>query len=202
MSKITGASVFIPEGSAAATDVAGSSQIWTKSDTPSSLYHTDDAGNDYRLGGSTLGTEIDLTSATTFTGIPAGVNWIDVSFRDVSTDGTGDWPAVQLGIASGIVTSGYAMTNTYIAPSISLANHTDAFRCGRSMGAGTLTNGIIFLRHMSGNMWVMMGMNNDVGNTQIHFGVGKLTLGGTCTQLKIDPDGNTFDDGDANILYG
>jgi len=202
MTKVTNTGIFIPEGSDDAADVTGSSQIWTKSDAPSSLYHTDDAGNKYRLGGSTLGTEIDLTSATTFTGIPAGVNWIDVSFRDVSTGGTGDWPAIQLGTASGIVTSGYAVTNTYIAPSISLANHTDAFRCGRSMGAATLTNGIIFLRHMSGNNWVMMGMGNDVTNTQIHFGAGKLALGGTCTQLKIDPDGTTFDDGEANILYG
>ena len=80
MAKITNTGVFIAEGSAAAADVAGSSQIWVKSDTPSSLYHTDDAGTDFRINGITVSAEQSPTSGTSvdFTGIPSGVRNIKI----------------------------------------------------------------------------------------------------------------------------
>jgi hypothetical protein len=47
---LVGNSLFLNEQAAADADVAGDGQIWVKSDTPNTLYFTDDAGNDTQLG--------------------------------------------------------------------------------------------------------------------------------------------------------
>ena len=62
MAKITNTGVHIVEGSAAISDTGGEGQIWVKSDAPSSLYHTDDAGNDIRMGGFMVTAEVATTS--------------------------------------------------------------------------------------------------------------------------------------------
>lgn len=43
------ASLFIKEQASAGTDVAAYGQLWVKSDTPNTLWFTDDAGNDKRI---------------------------------------------------------------------------------------------------------------------------------------------------------
>lgn len=44
--------LYIKEEAAAGTDVASYGQIWVKDDTPNTLYFTDDAGTDWKIGGS------------------------------------------------------------------------------------------------------------------------------------------------------
>ena len=108
MAKVTNTGVHIVEGSAAAADTGGEGQIWVKSDTPSSLYHTDDAGTDFRINGTTVSAEQATTSGTSidFTGIPAGVKRVTLLGHSVSGSGTDEF-MVQLGDSGGIETSGY-----------------------------------------------------------------------------------------------
>ena len=148
-----------------------------------------------------LATEIDLTSANTITGIPSGTNWVEVMVRNMSTGGTEDM-GIQLGTSGGIVTSGYINATAMVAPSTAVEGHTDGFRFTVTTGAAATFQGIIHLRRMSGNTWVMTAQLADTANNQVHFGGGHVSLSGELTQIKIDPDGNTFDDGDANIAYG
>jgi len=66
-----GTGLKIKEQSAAAADTAAYGQIWVKSDTPNTLYYTDDAGTDTQLGtggGFTQG-QIDGLA----------LSWVDVS---------------------------------------------------------------------------------------------------------------------------
>tara|TARA_R100001510_G_scaffold4308_1_gene3412 strand:+ start:82 stop:582 length:501 start_codon:yes stop_codon:yes gene_type:complete len=148
-----------------------------------------------------LATEIDLTSATTITGIPSGTNWVEVMVRDMSTDGTEDM-GIQLGTSGGIITSGYVNATSFVAPSTGVEGHTDGFRFTNNTGAAATMQGIIHLRRMSGNTWVMTGQVADTANNQVHFGGGSVSLSGELTQIKIDPDGSTFDNGNANIAFG
>jgi len=116
MSKITSTQLHLGEAASAGSSTAAQGQIWVKSDTPSSLYHTDDAGTDHRINGITLTAEQATTSTTAidFTGIPVGVKRITVMLDGVSTDGSSVL-GVQLGDTDGFETSGYVAGVTQTA---------------------------------------------------------------------------------------
>ena len=108
MSKITNTGLFITEGAAAGASVAGNGQIWVKSDAPSSLYHTDDAGNDLRMGGFMVTAEVATTSGNSVavTGLPVGIRNIAVFLQDVSSTGSNEF-ALQVSTGTTFATSGY-----------------------------------------------------------------------------------------------
>ena len=195
MAKITNTGVFIVEGSAAAADVAGSSQIWTKSDTPSSLYHTDDAGTDFRINGTTVSAEQATTSGTSidFTGIPAGVKKITVCFTGVSMSGSANY-LIQLGDAGGIETSGYlGLTGTSSTRVLSTA--------GLILFSGGASD--FYLANSASFKWVGKGIITRSDSTDYGFGSTSKTLSQELTQVRITAvnGSDTFDAGVASIQF-
>jgi hypothetical protein len=206
MSKITNTGVFIVEGSAAAADVAGSSQIWTKSDVPSSLYHTDDAGIDHRLG-ITQGTATASTSGTSidFTGIPSGVKRIQIGLVGVSA-ATGSDQLIQLGDGGGFETSGYLGTAMHVqAGAQAGGTHTDGFQYTETMGAASIVHGLMTLVLVDASTFTWCG-NSIVGlsNTgQVIMSGTSKSLDAELTQVRITTVSGSvaFDAGKINIQF-
>ena len=202
MAKITNTGVFIVEGSDDAANVAGSSQLWVKSETPSSLYHTDDAGNKHRLG-TTVSGEFATTSGTTvsLTGIPAGVTKVDVLFEGVSSNGTGEY-MLRLGTASGIETSGY-QSNSSNGDNVD--EDTTSLKLSYGISAATSRNGIIHLRlkDATNNTWISGGiLDKRTGTSLISFNAGAKSLGGALTQMQLlNTAGNTWDAGSIALAW-
>ena len=201
MAKITNTGVFIVEGSAAAADVAGSSQIWTKSDTPSSLYHTDDAGTDFRINGITVSAEQSPTSGTSvdFTGIPSGVRNIKILFDQISLNGT-DTLVCQLGDSGGLETSGYVSmaengsTRVASTSGISISSSGDASHAY----TGQIN---LSLEDVTNNTWVEFGILRQ-NDSNISLSGGSKTLSATLDRLRILVSGsNTFDAGSLSITF-
>ena len=208
MAKITNTGVHIVEGSAAASDTSGEGQIWVKSDTPSSLYYTDDAGTDNRISGMCLQTSVASTSGTaiTYTGIPAGVKRVTIIGQDVSTNGANEI-RTQLGTASGLVTSSYDSIIVGLPNSSSCATNsqTNALAITQGIGSGEHRNfhQTICLLDASLDVWVatVVGSRRQ-GENECFSGGGWVDLSGDLTQLKIFMDGSdTFDNGRINIFF-
>ena len=202
MAKITNTGVFIVEGASAAADVAGSSQIWTKSETPSALYHTDDAGNDHRLG-ITLKTKVDSTSGTVieFTSIPSGVKRIILSMADVSTDGSSDY-LVQLGRASTTYeTSGY---KSAIGVEGSAELSTAGFQLTTAIGAGETWSAQVTLCLLDSGtfQWVGQVTGGRGDGASASAGCGSKALSAELTAVRLTTvSADTFDAGDVNIQF-
>ena len=156
MSKITNTGVFIVEGSAAAADVAGSSQIWTKSETPSALYHTDDAGNDHRLGiTQTSATAVSSGTTVEFTGIPSGVKQVTMNMATISTTGTANIQ-VQLGHGSTtFVTTGYVSSGNDYAGSVASTTGFIIYGASASQSRSGPMN--FYLMDSATNTWTLNG---------------------------------------------
>ena len=199
MSKITNTGVFIVEGSAAAADVAGSSQIWTKSDTPSSLYHTDDAGTDFRINGTTVTSELAASGTTmTITGIPAGVTKVDILLEGLSTDSSSEW-LLQIGDSGGIETSGYTSVSGR-AISSGTDTSTSGYIFTFGVAAGDTRDGILQLRlsDATNNTWIFAGQHCDNGSTDVNFGAGAKSLSGVLDRIMLLNE--SADDWDAGTI--
>jgi hypothetical protein len=207
MAKITNVGVHIVEGSAAAADTGGEGQIWVKSDTPSSLYYTDDAGTDFRMGGITLGTSVATTSGTTvtYTSIPPGVKRIIVMGIEVSTNGTAEI-RTQLGTSGGLVTSGYSSIIVGLnSGGVAVETATNSLLLAEGVGASEIRDftQILSLVDASRDEWVSSVTGaRDQSQTECFCGGGHVDLGGDVTQLKIFMDGSdAFDAGRINIQF-
>jgi len=151
------------------------------------------------------GTSVASTSGTSidFTGIPAGVRRITVMFNDVSTNGT-DAPFIRLGTASGIESGAiyYSMSGANTTSNTASAvNYTTAFAIQSGLAANSVIGQIVFC-NITGNTWIGTGIFT--GNTSaITYSLGRVTLSGVLTQLRITTSGgtDTFDAGSINILY-
>jgi hypothetical protein len=64
MSKITNTSLFLVESADAATDVAGSGQVWVDNQTPNQLKFTNDAGTDFGISPSFISSEQTVATDT------------------------------------------------------------------------------------------------------------------------------------------
>ena len=204
MAKITNTGVFIVEGSGSATDVAGSSQIWVKSDAPSSLYHTDDAGNDLRMGGFMVTADVATTSGNSVavTGLPVGIRNINVFLQDVSSTGSNEF-ALQLSTGTTFATSGYK------AASWNGAN-VDARATGLMLtygvAAGETRDGVIrlSLADVANNTWVSGAILNEGTTASLLNGSsGTISLSGSIDGVRIINIGGseTFDAGTINVMY-
>ena len=187
MAKITNTGVHIVEGSAAATDTGGEGQIWVKSDTPSSLYHTDDAGTDHRINGIHLMSESTTTGGTTldFTGIPPGVKQIALMLVQVSTSGSSDF-IVQLGDSGGFETSGYKGGVLHAGGNENYSE--EGFDVTKLSEASNSITGmfILSLEDSTNNTWTEMHVVNiNPGESQTAHGCGSKTLSGELTQIRL-----------------
>ena len=206
MSKITNTGVHIVEGASASADTAGEGQIWVKSDTPSSLYHTDDAGTDFRINGTTVSAEQATTSGTSidFTGIPAGVKRVTLLGHSVSGSGTDEF-MVQLGDSGGIETSGYLGRYGRISGT---GAATEGSTAGLIMfnDAAALLNEIVvqlWLQDATNNTWASAHVITVQSTTIMSWGGGTKALSGTLDRIRLThvSGSDTFDAGAASIQF-
>lgn len=156
-------------------------------------------------GGLTLGTPTATTSGSTitFSGIPAGVKQITMTFDGVSSNGTGAF-SVQIGKSGGLETTGYSGTvfsfdgsaNAISAMSTGF-NLTDATFVAAQTFSGQI---ILTLLNSSTNTWAAtasVGLNNA---QRVYFSAGSKSLSGTLDRIAV-LTANTFDAGSTNIAY-
>jgi len=142
---------------------------------------------------SASGTSVD------FTGIPSWVKRISVIFAGVSGSGTSS-VLVQVGISTGVVTSGYVST------SISSGGGTTASTAGFAMQNATASNtmsGIMTITLIGANAWVSSHSAKNSTTVTCNGGGNVTNIGGTLDRVRITTVNgtDTFDAGTINILY-
>ena len=158
--------------------------------------------------GFTLGTPVVTTSGTsvTFTGIPAGVKQVVISFLDWSTNANEN-RQIQLGDSGGIEITGYKSTGLTIVnpgPTTALGGYTDAFMVRGTTAVQQLNGSVILtLGNSANNTWVAQGILTD-GTSEygMFFVGGSKSLSAVLTQIRIKTEStSTFDGGEINIAY-
>jgi hypothetical protein len=151
----------------------------------------------YSAVASTSGTAID------FTGIPSWARKISIVVNAVSTNGTSGM-LIQIGSGS-YTTSGYVSHLGAINGGTGQLKYTNGFGLDQGRGsAAVVTNGVLTLYNVSGNIWVASGTtyytNNDGAMCMI---AGNVTLAGTLDRVRITTTGgsDTFDAGSVNVMY-
>ena len=204
MSKITNTGLHLTESASAISNTAGESQIWTKSTVGGSvLMHTNDAGVDHNINGITQSADFSTATGTTVavSGIPLGVESIDMCLEGVSTDGTGEM-LIQLGTASGLETSGYHSRSVDDAGNDD--GRTTHMIITYGVAAGNQLDGICSMRlkDSANNTWVWSGSWARSGTVGMNFFAGFKSLGGAITRFDLtNTAGNTWDAGDLVLYY-
>ena len=148
---------------------------------------------------STSGTAID------FTGIPSWAKRVTVMLSNVSTNGAGNF-LFQLGISSGIVSSGYNSScvqlntsSTAVAASTSITSGFGA----TGISATNTYHGAITFENLSGNTWVgRLILHGEGGTVYVIHGAGSVVLSGVLDRVRVtNASSNTFDFGTINIMY-
>ena len=187
-------------------------------DAPATLYIRNGANNAYiEVGDVTLAnlglaktrraTAQASTSGTaiTFGSIPSWANRITMMLNGVSGSGTSELQ-VQLGTASGFVTSGYNSNSENVAATISQYSDT-GFLLEPGNVATYLHSGIVNILRIDGNNWVYTSniKRAAVSGTTINaYGAGNSgDLGAVLTQVRLTTlnGTDTFDAGTVNIVY-
>jgi hypothetical protein len=156
--------------------------------------------------GFTLGTPVATTSGTsvTFTGIPAGVKQIVITFKEVSTNGTSEW-RIRIGDSGGIETSGYLSRSVAIVGVTVTANETNGGYIIFSTSATNKLSGSITLtlENATTFSWVGAGIVGDYDTNGTFFTSGVKSLSAELTQVSITTQNGTdaFDNGEINIAY-
>jgi len=154
--------------------------------------------------GFTLGTPVASTSGTSidFTGIPAGVKQIVITFNGVSTDGTSA-KLIQIGDSGGIETSGYSSCGYILTTTVAAGFASAGYAIYSEVAAHALRGTVILtLESSSTNTWCAQGVLS--GNTASNFLIsGDKSLSATCDRVRITTELGTqnFDAGSINIAY-
>jgi hypothetical protein len=157
--------------------------------------------------GFTLGTPVATTSGTSidFTGIPAGVKQIIISFVGVSTNGTSN-KLLQIGDSGGIETTGYT-SNSHVFNGATIGFSTAASGYAiQSIVASQQLNGSITLtlENSSAFTWAGTGLLCDTVAGDITFTTaGTKSLSAVLDRVRLTTSGgtDTFDAGQINIAY-
>jgi len=156
----------------------------------------------------TLMTAVDLTSLgdktkCDFTGIPSWARRITVTLSGVSVISTSALQ-LQIGTSSGVVTSGYLTTSSYIGTSVAVSDYPTGAVIPFASAAAAI-RGSFRLDYISPNLWSITGSfrRGDVAATTLI--AGDKTLDGVLDRVRITTvDGtaaNNFDAGTINVLY-
>ncbi|MFA7256041.1 MAG: hypothetical protein WC047_00500 [Kiritimatiellales bacterium] len=151
----------------------------------------------------TLGTPVASTSGTSidYTGLPAGVKRITVMLAGVSVNADSAI-MVQLGISSGVETSGYT---GYSLQSFSATQALSAgFRMLSAANADTFSGKwVLDLESSASNTWVCTAQFSKDGAGVMDWISGKKALAGTLDRVRITTVSGTavFDAGSVNISY-
>lgn len=129
-------------------------------------------------------------SSVSFTGIPADVSEIFLTFTGVKQDTANQIPTLQIGDSGGLENSGYTgvltALKTATAATTRSANSTSfGLTDNEGFDATESMDGSVTLRHLGSNAWSISG--NLSVETSLYFFVpsGVKTLSGTLTQLTI-----------------
>jgi hypothetical protein len=157
--------------------------------------------------GFTLGTPVASTSGTsiTFTGIPAGVKQIVVTFVGVSTSGT-SYPLLRLGDAGGIEITGYSSMSALFIDSQAVRIQTDStgFVLRSNLAAAVLSGSVtLTLENATAYTWTASGVLGDSTAAHGFIMAGSKSLSQELTQVRFTTVGgtDTFDAGEINIAY-
>ena len=204
----TGASTFAANGvlfgngtsAIGATAVGTSAQVLTSNGSGVAPTFQDAAG-----GGFTLGTEQSTASGTgvTFTGIPAGVTCIIISWEAVSQNSASS-VYVSIGDAGGLETSGYSAIGGYIRAS-NVTNVSGAVAGFNVLinDAASTTSGqmILTLKDAANYTWISSHTGKISSPSGVNSGGGTKSLSAELTQLKFASASGNFDGGSVNIMY-
>ena len=154
--------------------------------------------------GFTLGTPVASTSGTSidFTGIPAGVKQIVITFNGVSTDGSSA-KLIQIGDSGGIEILGYNSCGYILTTTVAAGYATAGYAIYSESASHQLRGSVILtLQSSSTNTWCAQGVLS--GNTASNFLIsGDKSLSATCDRVRITTELGTqnFDAGSINIAY-
>ena len=138
------------------------------------------------------------TSGSThdFTGIPAGMNEIDIFLDSVSTTGTSDF-VIQIGTGGVPTTTGYFSVSTDFSTN---ATSTSGFIMRTGNAARTYTASMQLRRIPGTNKWQAQHSGLNDGVTAIApFGHGYGALAGTLDNIRLLTSSGTFDAGGWSI---
>jgi hypothetical protein len=154
-------------------------------------------------GGFTLATAQASTSGTSidFTGIPAGVNVINVMFAGVSTNGADLW-LIQLGDSGGVETTGYLSATSQMSTGTGSSSSTAGFILYNNAST-IVVHGTISLTRIDGNTWTAYGVLSHSDENRTVTTAGSKTLSAELDRVRITTTGGTqtFDAGTINISY-
>lgn len=157
--------------------------------------------------GFTLGTPVATTSGTSidFTGIPAGVKQIVITFNGVSTSGTSR-KLIQLGDSGGIETSAYTSASSWLySGALSGANSASGFLIKSETASERLRGSVtLTMVNSSTNTWAGSGVLADADGGDSTFTTGgDKALSAVLDRVRITTANgtDTFDAGQINIAY-
>ena len=156
--------------------------------------------------GFTLGTPVATTSGTSidFTGIPAGVKQIVITFKGVSTSGT-SFKLVRIGDSGGIETTGYSSRSaSLVSSTVTGSSSTSGFVINSNADAQVLQGSVILtLENSTAFSWVNSGVFSDGPSDAIYLIAGSKSLSATLDRVRITTVNgtDTFDEGEVNIAY-
>lgn len=196
-------SLILP-GAANITTAAGDRMI-VRADTTANMTviaYTKASGQPIVSGTSTNQATTSGTSVL-FSGIPAGVTKIFVSFNGVSTTGTSP-VMVQLGAGS-VTSTGYLGSATGAQGGAGTVNHSSGFQIYfQGTDAATyVRHGVLTLVNVTGNTWAMSGVISVSNTNYTAITSGSVPLSGTLDRVNITTVGgtDTFDAGSVSVRY-
>jgi hypothetical protein len=145
---------------------------------------------------TTSGTQFD------FTGLPAGIKRITVSFSNVSMSGT-DNIIVQIGDSGGFETSGYVSTcGAFDVSVLGVATSTAGFLIVASGSTRAFSGSVCLTLIDSSTFSWVSSVAGSLSTTFAVSGGGYKSLSAEITQVRVTRTGSdTFDSGTVNILY-
>jgi hypothetical protein len=166
------------------------------------FFGTDSNASRAQLQRIVLSTAVATTSGTSidYTGLPAWVKKITVSFQGVSSNSSSLW-LLQLGTSSGVTTSGY------LGRVRDLSSTTSAFSAGFTLltdsSNGAILHGLIQIVTLGSNNFAMSGILARSDGANLYMSGGSIALGGVLDRVRLTTVNGTdiFDAGSVNILY-
>jgi hypothetical protein len=157
--------------------------------------------------GFTLGTPVNASgTSVSFTGIPAGIKQIVMTFSGISTNGTGG-VIIQIGDSGGFETTGTNSTGTKIIVGTADTDNGGGPEIGffiySNLTVNTLWGSVILTLHNSTTFtWAAQGVFSS-GSGSTFTTAGRKSLSAELDRIRIiTPNGtDTFDDGSVNIAY-
>jgi len=142
-------------------------------------------------------------TAVDFTGLPAGVKWIEITIRSLSSNGTSAY-IIQIGDSGGVETTGYLGTAGNAG---ALANPTTGFGLANNGGgAGDVYQGTVRLSlHDAATFaWTAGGNTGRSNSASAYWSSGGKALSAVLDRVRVTTVNgtDTFDGGTVGLVYG